>query len=151
MVQLAINDDFLRYDRTFLIYTEDIQQTSEEREIQRKLGLVRRGIVEMLGRNPSGVPLAQVPSYLKRILQFPLDLTELGFPKLKDLLNSIVEVSIELRAGNHPFAVVNKPPSLLSYESLLDIIQRELTLSHFGLLIEQLEAAIERHFTRKID
>ena len=49
--------------------------------------------------------LAQLPQYLKKKLPFTLDLNELGFPKLKDLLKSMDdEIKIELKDVNHPFA-----------------------------------------------
>ena len=46
-----------------------------------------------------------MPQSLKKKLPFPLDLNELGFPKLKDLLKSMDdEIKIELKDVNHPFA-----------------------------------------------
>jgi hypothetical protein len=42
---------------------------------------------------------------LKRKINFSLNLQELGFAKLKDLVLSMSEqVSLELRGHNHPFA-----------------------------------------------
>ena len=51
--------------------------------------------------------LAQLPMNLKRKLSYPLDLSELGFAKLKDLLSTMPEIEIELRGTNHPFAVLS--------------------------------------------
>ena len=49
--------------------------------------------------------LAQLPQYLKKKLPFNLDWNELGFPKLKDLLQSMTDqIIVELRDVNHPFA-----------------------------------------------
>eukprot|EP00353_Schmidingerella_taraikaensis_P013857 CAMPEP_0185569138 /NCGR_PEP_ID=MMETSP0434-20130131/1858_1 /TAXON_ID=626734 ORGANISM="Favella taraikaensis, Strain Fe Narragansett Bay" /NCGR_SAMPLE_ID=MMETSP0434 /ASSEMBLY_ACC=CAM_ASM_000379 /LENGTH=185 /DNA_ID=CAMNT_0028183835 /DNA_START=1162 /DNA_END=1722 /DNA_ORIENTATION=- len=49
--------------------------------------------------------LAQLPQYLKKKLPFNLEWNELGFPKLKDLLNSMEDnIKVELRDANHPFA-----------------------------------------------
>lgn len=47
-----------------------------------------------------------MPINLKRRLKYPLDIGELGFAKLKDLLLSIPEVVIEIREQNNPFAVL---------------------------------------------
>lgn len=57
LVQLAINDDILRYQRTFLIYTKD-QQPAEEGENSAKLQKVQQAILSLLKRNPEGFPLA---------------------------------------------------------------------------------------------
>jgi len=58
---------------------------------------------------PEGVSLAQLPMHLKRSLKFELNVSDLGFPKFKDLLLSMPEVvSIELKGVNHPFAFLSK-------------------------------------------
>lgn len=54
-----------------------------------------------------GISLAQLPLNLKRRLNFSFDISELGFAKLKDLLQSMPDVCIELRGQNHPFAILN--------------------------------------------
>jgi len=47
--------------------------------------------------------------HLKRSLKFELNVSDLGFPKFKDLLLSMPEVvSIELKGVNHPFAFLSK-------------------------------------------
>jgi len=46
-----------------------------------------------------------LPQNLKKKLVFPLDLNELGFPKLKDLILSMSDdIRLELKGTNHPFA-----------------------------------------------
>jgi hypothetical protein len=46
---------------------------------------------------------------LRRKLPFTLDLNELGFPKLKDLILSMNDkIKLELRGHNHPFAYLIK-------------------------------------------
>jgi hypothetical protein len=46
---------------------------------------------------------------LRRKLPFTLDLNELGFPKLKDLILSMSDkIKLELRGHNHPFAYLLK-------------------------------------------
>ena len=54
--------------------------------------------------NPKGVSLAQLPLLIKRKINFELNLFNLGFNKLKDLLTTIDNVQIEIRQQNHPFA-----------------------------------------------
>jgi len=46
--------------------------------------------------------------YLKRDKGLSIDINELGFPKLKDLLLSVPGVKIELRGINHPFAIIER-------------------------------------------
>jgi OST-HTH/LOTUS domain len=65
--------------------------------------------VEILAESKTGMSLAQLPLYLKRKLPFTLDLNELGFPKLKDLILSMSDrIKLELRGHNHPFAYLIK-------------------------------------------
>ena len=43
--------------------------------------------------------------HLNKKLTFNLDLNELGFPKLEDLIIAMRDkISLELRGNNHPFA-----------------------------------------------
>jgi hypothetical protein len=71
--------------------------------------MVKQALIDILTENKSGMSLAQLPLYLRRKLPFSLDLNELGFPKLKDLILSMNEqVKLELRGHNHPFAFLLK-------------------------------------------
>jgi len=124
MVQLAINKDTLRYQRTLLVWTasldkpgskntkpgenEDIEKSQVNSVmIQKKLGKVKSVLIEVLAESRGGISLAQLPQHLKRHLPFNLDLNELGFAKLKDLILSMpTQVKIELRGANHPFATL---------------------------------------------
>jgi len=75
-----------------------------------KLLAVRTALIEILTENKQGMSLAQLPLYLRRKLSFSLDLNELGFPKLKDLILSMNDrVKLELRGHNHPFAYLIRP------------------------------------------
>lgn len=87
--------------------------------VDSKLHLVKQALIEILSENKQGMSLAQLPLYLRRKLTFSLDLNELGFPKLKDLILSMQDrIKLELRGHNHPFAYLirsgvksNKSPS----------------------------------------
>lgn len=61
-------------------------EMEEKSIIKRKLKKVKDAVIEVLSESRSGLSLAQMPLHLKRRLNFPLDLNELGFVKLKDLL-----------------------------------------------------------------
>lgn len=65
--------------------------------------------MDILAESKTGMSLAQLPLYLRRKLDFVLDLNELGFPKLKDLILSMSDkIKLELRGHNHPFAYLVK-------------------------------------------
>jgi len=105
MVQLAIDEDLLRYQRTLLVWTPVTTKKNYEEDNANKLRAVQLAVVEVLKENRGGISLAQLPLYLKRKLSFHLDLQELGFSKLKDLLLTIPNVEIVLKGTNHPFAI----------------------------------------------
>jgi len=70
---------------------------------------VKNALIEILAESKNGMSLAQLPLYLRRKLPFTLDLNELGFPKLKDLIRSMSDkIKLELRGHNHPFAYLIK-------------------------------------------
>lgn len=74
--------------------------------------MIKQVIIEILTENPAGLSLAQLPLHIKYKLPFPLDLNELGFVKLKELLSTMSgQVKIELRGHNHPFARLCMTPS----------------------------------------
>lgn len=130
-IQFAINEDILRYKKTLLVWnknptksknteiTFDDSEASRQKKvrIRNKLNTVKRTIIDILTENSLGLSLAQLPLHLKYRLSFPLDLNELGFVKLKDLLNTMSDqIKVELRGHNHPFAILipNKPKKELA-------------------------------------
>ena len=150
VVQLAINEDYLRYQRTLLIWTSNNQGIISRTELLRKLQILKSTIISMLEKSQDGISLAQLPLHLKRSLNFPLNLSELGFAKLKDLLATFPEVAIELRDTNHPFAVLCKenkyiPPHV---EAILTCISASLGENNFGLAEGKLEMQLLLKFGR---
>lgn len=137
MVQLAINEDLLRYQRTLLVWTPLNKKKGAEDETSRKLKAVQCAITDLLQDCKTGISLAQLPLHLKRTLAFPFDLAELGYAKLKDLLQTIPEVAIELRGTNHPFAVYkedsSKSPSPHDSDEISLTLQSILRDSRFGM------------------
>jgi hypothetical protein len=105
----------LRHHKTLIVWSTQVDKhKTEQDEIEdqhkvnvrkSKLAHVRQSLIEILAESKNGMSLAQLPQSLKKKLPFPLDLNELGFPKLKDLLKSMDdEIKIELKDVNHPFA-----------------------------------------------
>jgi hypothetical protein len=136
MVQLAINEDLLRYHRTLLVWTPSSRKLTDK-ETSGKLTAIKRAVVQLLLESKTGVSLAQLPLHLKRALGFPFELTELGYAKLKDLLMTIPEVKIELRGTNHPFAVYKEDsyrrPTDVDADKLCGVLSGLLRGSRFGL------------------
>ncbi len=73
-------------------------------QVAQKLSMVKQAIIDVLRESTAGISLAQLPLHLKYRLPFPLDLNELGFVKLKELLVTMPgQVQIEVRGHNHSF------------------------------------------------
>jgi OST-HTH/LOTUS domain len=65
---------------------------------------IKAALHKLLQSNDGPISLAQLPQYLRQYLNFPLDITKLGFNKLKDIILSFGdEFKIEVRGTNHPF------------------------------------------------
>lgn len=116
----------------------------------KKLQYIKTTILSILEKSKEGVSLAQLPLYLKRNLNFPLSISELGFPKLKDLLATFPEVAIELRDTNHPFAVLCKdtkytPPKV---ETILTTISSILGENKFGLAENKVDCQVVQKLGR---
>jgi len=137
MVQLAINEDLLRYQRTLLVWTPANRKKGTEDDSSKKLKAVQKAIIELLQESRAGISLAQLPLHLKRVLGFPFDLADLGYAKLKDLLQTIPEVVIELRGTNHPFAVYKedntKSPLTAEADEICSAMQNILQGLRFGI------------------
>ena len=144
MVQLAINEDYLRYQRTLLIWTSNSHTAISQAERNRKLQVVKLTVLSLLGKNQEGISLAQLPLHLKRNLTFPLVLSELGFAKLKDLLATMPEVSIDIHESNHPLAVIRKSgvSAPVSVASIISCVGNLLDDNKFGLQEKKLEALV---------
>mmetsp|Transcript_10999 Transcript_10999/g.21551 ORF Transcript_10999/g.21551 Transcript_10999/m.21551 type:complete len:891 (+) Transcript_10999:1558-4230(+) len=155
MVQLAINEDLLRYQRTLLVWTPLNKKKGTEDETSKKLRAVQRAIVDLLMECKVGISLAQLPLHLKRSLGFPFDLAELGYAKLKDLLQTIPEVTIELRGTNHPFAVYkedsSKSPSPPDAEEIISIMQTILRDTRFGMPVAKAENLLAYRLGTTVD
>ena len=64
-------------------------------------------IIDTLHHNPHGVSLAQLPNHLNTRLNFALNLQELGFAKLKDLIISMRD-RVKVSNSNHPVASLKR-------------------------------------------
>ena len=121
MIQKAISDDLLRYQKkTLLVWTASIDKdincgvySQEEiilkrEEIIKKLAAVKMAIIDTLLKNPEGISLAQLPNHFKTRLNFTVNLNDLGFAKLKDLITSMRD-RVMISNNNHPVATLIRP------------------------------------------
>ena len=75
--------------------------------------------------------------YLKRDKGLSIDINELGFPKLKDLLLSVPGVKIELRGINHPFAIIER--KIPDSEAIVGLMSQLVLEFPMGVNMKQLE------------
>ena len=156
MVQLAINDDVLRYQKTLLTWTAGKTTQTPEEVVAEKLKQTKDAILAILLETPEGVSLAQLPMRLKAYLPFPLDLNELGFAKLKDLLATISSVKLEQRGSNHPFALyighsAATSASDMDIQSLLSTLHSIVGENKLATPATQLESKLTRRLGRVVN
>lgn len=154
MVQLAINEDLLRYQKTLLVWTPGSAKPTNEELAAERLRQVQQAVLEALRESSEGVSLAQLPMKVRALLPFPLDLSELGFAKLKDLLATIPAVRVELRGSNHPFAVFNchsAKTSASDTDALLSAIKAIVSESHQPTPVAHLEVALAQRLGRAVN
>jgi hypothetical protein len=61
-------------------------------------------LYKLLQASDAPISLAQLPQYIKPYLNSPLDITKLGFTKLKDIILSFGDdFKIEVKSNNYPF------------------------------------------------
>lgn len=97
LTQKAIDRKFLDYFKTLLIKPNgNSAVTGSNIPIQDKLEDLKKTIYEILseGRFSSGITLAKLPAEIKRKINFEYDLFEMGYSKLKDLLEECSDVKI---------------------------------------------------------
>ena len=126
MIQTAIGQDMIRYQKTLLIWTASYPVSLTPEAIGQRLQVIKDEIVKLLKSRPAGIPLAQIPVNLKRKLKFPLKITDLGFKKLKDLLKAIPEVHLCPDNRKNPLAMLNLLPATISelQQKVQEIMER---------------------------
>lgn len=125
MIQLAIDEDLLRYHKTLLVWVPSFDKKGRDDKLQ--LFSAKRSVVDALAQCPDGISLAQLPTIIKEKLPFDLDLSKLGFAKLKDLILDIPDIELISKGKNHPFVRLVKlnPPSLKNLYAFIHQIIEE--------------------------
>ena len=138
MVQLSIDEFLLRYYRTLLVWAPT-HKSLNEKENSEKISFVQNKIIEILKENKDGLSLAQLPLFIKRKINCSVNLAELGFAKLKDLLMTMQEVEIEIRGSNHPFAVFKSKKVKMMEEEVKVKVEQEVDKAVGGINSQKLE------------
>lgn len=107
LVQLAIDDDLLRYQKNLLVWSQCLK-LGNENDVQGKVRRVEECLKVILNKFKEGISLAQLPGVLSGYIDFHLDLQELGYAKLKDLVLGVDGVKIVKKSNKHQFAVLTK-------------------------------------------
>jgi hypothetical protein len=123
MIQLAIDEDLLRYHKTLLVYVPAFDKKCKEDK--QALLSTKRLVVDILNTCPEGISLAQLPTLLKEKHPFDIDLSKLGFAKLKDLINEIPDIELSSKGKNHPFVRVFKK-NFPSVEGILNLLKEKI-------------------------
>ncbi|OMJ93268.1 hypothetical protein SteCoe_3850 [Stentor coeruleus] len=144
MIQLAIDEDLLRYHKTLLVWVPVFDKKCKEDKLQ--LFSAKKLVVEALAQCPEGISLAQLPTVIKEKLPANFDLSKLGFAKLKDLILEIPDIELTSKGKNHPFVRLVKvnPPSL---ECLCGFISQKLEeQEEFPVFLSQIDNEILEKF-----
>ena len=142
MIQLSIDEYLLRYYRTLLVWSPT-HKPANDKENSEKLTLIQNKIIEILKENKEGLSLAQLPLFIKRKLNCSVQLAELGFAKLKDLLLTMQEVEIEVRGHNHPFAVFKSKKLRKLEEEAKSTIEQAVFQTLNGISSQKLEKILQ--------
>jgi hypothetical protein len=142
MVQLSIDEYLLRYYRTLLVWVPSTQKSTSDKENTEKISFIQGKIIEILKENREGLSLAQLPLYIKRKINSSVNLAELGFAKLKDLLMTMEEIQVELRGNNHPFAVYKSKKTKQLEEEAKALIEEAVHATVNGITSQKLEKVL---------
>jgi len=65
--------------------------------------------------------MSHLPKRLKQLTGQKVNVMELGFGKLKDLVLTLPEIIVEVRENNHSYAMI-RPNKVIEDSALIDII-----------------------------
>lgn len=137
-VQHALNSNLLIYYKTLLIKNNQYnsKETSQKLEAKnkKKIDEVKQNIVELLKNHRTGLSLAQIPILLKKKFNKTYNIQSLGFPKLKNLLADMEEITLERAHGNFLKATLKTHIRNTSDKGLLDAKKSKLAGMRFHTL-----------------
>ena len=123
MIQLAIDEDLLRYHKTLLVYVPAFDRKCKEDK--QALLSAKRIVVDVLSACPEGLSLAQLPTLIREKHPVDMDLSKLGEAKLKDLVSEIPDIELSSKGKNHPFVKLVKLGQA-TVEGILGLLKERL-------------------------
>ncbi|CAD8140976.1 unnamed protein product [Paramecium pentaurelia] len=142
-MQMAVNKNHIRNTKTVLVqdnrekseYTTDSSLDGDP-YIKMKIKELQEQLIQLLLENLDGVLLTQIPTLLKKRVSFELNLIELGFPKLRNFIETVKDViQIENNGRNNVIAKLNQTKFWNKNQNLLKNI---LSKHKYGISINQL-------------
>jgi len=143
MVQLAIDEDLLRYHKTLLVWAPAFDKKCKEDK--RALLNAKRIVVDAVASCSEGISLAQLPGLLKERMLSDLELSSLGFAKLKDLIVEIPDIELTLKGKNHPFVMVRRM-KCPTFEGIIAVVNQKLAENGNKVLVIDAETAVAEEF-----
>jgi hypothetical protein len=143
IVQLAIDEDLLRYHKTLLVWTPSFDRKCKEDK--QAILKVKKSVVDSVSSCFEGISLAQLPALLKEKMITEADLSNLGIAKLKDLIIQIPDLELTQKGKNHPFVKLRKM-KLPTSESLTELINNALNNEKISLIDAELQVYQEFGF-----
>lgn len=143
IVQLAIDEDLLRYHKTLLVWAPAFDKKCKEDK--RALLNAKRIVVDAVASCSEGISLAQLPGLLKERMLSDLELSSLGFAKLKDLIVEIPDIELTLKGKNHPFVRVRRM-KCPTFEGIVAVVNQKLTENGSKVLMIDAEISVAEEF-----
>lgn len=143
MVQLAIDEDILRYHKTLLVWAPAFDKKCKEDK--RALLRAKRVVVDAVASCAEGISLAQLPGLLKERMLSEIELSSLGFAKLKDLIVEIPDIELTLKGKNHPFVKIRRMKNA-TFEGIVAVVNMKMIENGNKLLVIDAEIAVAEEF-----
>lgn len=161
---MAVNKGYIKYNKTILMQESLGQERSchttdssldADPAVKIKVQELQLKLIELLFENPEGVSLAQIPTLLRERMGSEMNLGELGFPKLKNFIESVKElIHVENMGKNNYIARViaaKVPPRMLqriqegALQKVISVIKATLSKHKYGLSMNQLYHDLSAH------
>ncbi|CAD8132313.1 unnamed protein product [Paramecium octaurelia] len=159
-MQMAINKNYIRNTKKVLVqnnrekseYATDSSQDQEE-NIKMKIEELKEQLIQLLLENQDGVSFTQIPKLLKKRVNFKINLFELGFPNLRNFIESNQDmISIEKNSKNNVIAKLDQIKYWNKYQNkiggdlsnqaissnILELLKNILSKHQYGISINQL-------------
>lgn len=143
MTNLAIQDDYFRYQQKSLIWSKDFKLL--DNLSFKKLEDMKKHIITLLSQYPQGLNISCIPVLLKKKLHVVLNLQDFGYKKLKEFLISFSEIQVHLQIASI------KVKSVIDKDKLAEIIAEIIKEKEYGVTESILQATLQIRINQSID